>query len=163
MKMHLFKNDNKVSRLIDFTESVKGNRETVNDLIERILLPNDLRPTNIKCYVENIDPNDNERFSDNTVICLHSKTDDEFSFGIRSTLKQILDKIFDNTDDLDLFTITCTANSVAYKGLRCNNNKNGHIDIVLTILMNVSQSPVMFHTIRKYNINIAFDEVSSIS
>lgn len=160
MKKHLFKNTEKAIGLIIYSNTFKGNREEIINGVNDIDLLKDMRPTAIKYYITNEDYNDKERFCDIETRIFYTKDSTSFVGCVQSILKNNLNKIFDNTDDLDLFTITCTFNSVAYEGMRSFNHRNGKVNAMLSILEPTSHKT--FHIIRKYNIELSFSEVIEI-
>lgn len=154
---HIFENKQFGQIVVDFTKSYKGDRNTIVKAIEEIELADNMQAISVKTYIENDDHNDKERYYDQETSYCFASDSSSFKNYVQSKLKEIFNKIFDNTDNLDLYTITCIFNSVAYKGrlATSKDHKNGRIRATLSIL---EPKDRYFHIIRSYNIEITFAE-----
>lgn len=154
---HIFEKKQSTQIVVDFTKSYKGNRDEIITAIGEIDLVEDMQAVSVKVLVENTDPNDKTRFSDRE--CSYYFVNDSSSFKnlIRSSFENIFNKIFDNTDNLDSLSITCTFNSLVYNGyLATKGHRNGFVRARLSVLKPTEHNT--FQTIREYNIEIPFSE-----
>lgn len=158
---HLFANTQKTKLVNEYTTTIKDDRETIIGAVEDIPLAKDMRPTNIRFIIQNADHNDKNRYNDIQIMSFHSASGSDFVWTIQTTIKQILNTIFDNTDDLDLLISSCTFHYVLYKGYRFEDFRNGRIFVNFSILEDISERSGLkcFHTIRHYEIEINFEEV----
>lgn len=161
---HLFANKQRTSLVNEFSETIKNDREAIVGAVEDIPLAKDMRPANISFYIQNADHNDKERYSDSQHISFHSVGSGDFVWTIQSTIKQILNTIFDNTNDFNSFILTCNFHYVLYKGYRAKNFRNGRIFVNFSILEEVRENGEVryFNKIRHYEIEIKFEEVGVI-
>lgn len=158
---HLFANTQKTSLIAEYTKTIKSDRGTIIGEVESLPLVTDMTPANITICVMNNDHNDKKRYDDTQIMSFHSASGGDFVYTIQIMIKKILNKIFDNTNDLDLLISRCTFNYALYKGYRFEKFRNGKIYVRLSILEDVSESSgrKCFHTIRDYEIEITFEEV----
>lgn len=162
---HLFANNQKVSIIDEYTETIIGDEDKIFCAVEDMPLVKDMHPSNIRMHIQNANRNDTKYYEDSQVMSFHTIGGNDFLITIKTRIEQILGIIFDNTDDLDLFIKRCTLNYILYQGNRTHDLRNGKIFVKLSILEDVStnRGHKCFHTIRDYEIEITFEETRIVA